>query len=143
MDLMTMRYRSNRSGRRARVQLEALEARALLSTIVDDSGAGFSAGAGWTAYSRQGYLNRIPYTGGSSGATASGTFSGRTPGRYRVSATWDAEPNRATNSPYTVLDGNTTLATVAVNQQQVPSDFTDAGVGWKDLGGPYTITGSA
>ena len=49
----------------------------------------------------------------------------------------------ATNAPYTVLDGGTALATVAINQQQVPNDFSDAGAFWEDLGaGPYVITGS-
>jgi hypothetical protein len=58
-----------------------------------------------------------------------------------VAVTWSADPNRATNAPYTVLDGATALGTVAVNQQQAPSDFTDQGVGWKNLG-TFTVTGN-
>ncbi len=73
---------------------------------------------------------------------ATWTFSNLTPGLYRVSATWRGDTNRATNAPFTVLDGNNPLATVVVNQQQSPSGLFDAGFNWSDLGGPYTITGS-
>src|SRR5205823_6293914 len=66
-----------------------------------------------------------------------------TPGKtYRVSATWTPHPNRATNAPYTVLDGATALAVLAVNQEQAPGDYRIGTVGWKDLGGPYTVSGS-
>src|SRR5262249_42483179 len=51
--------------------------------------------------------------------------------------------NRATNAPYTVLDGGTPLATVAINQQQAPNDFSDAGAFWEDLGATYSVTGGA
>jgi hypothetical protein len=40
------------------------------------------------------------------------------------------------------LDGSTVLATVDVNQELAPNDFTDAGVWWEDLGGPYNLTGT-
>ena len=33
------------------------------------------------------------------------TFTGLTPGRYCVSATWRGDTNRATNTPFTILDG--------------------------------------
>lgn len=55
------------------------------------------------------------------------------PGRYRVSVTWAPASNRATNTPFAVLDGSTPLQTVRVNQQVSPADRTDAGVGWRDL----------
>ena len=64
-----------------------------------------------------------------------------TPGLYQVAATWVAQSNRATNSPFTVADGTTALGTVAVNQQLAPTDFTDQGVGWKTLGS-FTISGN-
>jgi hypothetical protein len=51
--------------------------------------------------------------------------------------------NRATNAPYAVLQGSTVLGTLAVNQRLAPADFTDAGAAWKDLGGPYQITGTS
>jgi hypothetical protein len=65
-----------------------------------------------------------------------------TPGLYRVSATWTINPNRATNAPFTVLDGGTTLATDLVDQQRLPADFvTPDGTYWQDLaGGPFAIS---
>src|SRR5262249_5727855 len=51
----------------------------------------------------------------------------------------------ATNAPFTIYNGaavGSGLATVPVDQTAAPADFTDAGVGWKDLGGPYAITGT-
>ena len=63
------------------------------------------------------------------------------PGLYRVSATWTPDPNRASNAPYTILDGSTPLATVRVNQELAPNHFTANGVTWFNLGGTYNITG--
>src|SRR5262249_38248115 len=60
---------------------------------------------------------------------------------YRVSATWLPHPNRATNAPYTVLDGTTALGTVPINQVLAPNDFSDAGGVWEDLG-TFTISGA-
>jgi hypothetical protein len=47
--------------------------------------------------------------------------------------------NRATNAPYTVLDGTTVLATAPLNQEQTPNDFTADGAAWEDLG-QFTVT---
>ena len=65
-----------------------------------------------------------------------------TPGRYRVSTTWTAHSNRPTNAPYTILDGNTEVATVAVNQRQAPNDLNDAGSAWENLGSQHNILGT-
>ena len=78
---------------------------------------------------------------GSGADQATWTFT-VTPGRYRVSATWWAHPNRARNAPYTVYDGASALATVPVNQELTPADFTDLGVGWHDIGGTHDVTGT-
>src|SRR4029077_15741312 len=51
-------------------------------------------------------------------------------------------PNRATDAPYHVLDGNLELATVRVNQQLAPAGFAEAGAAWQDLGGPYDLQGN-
>ncbi len=74
--------------------------------------------------------------------TATWTFSGLTPGDYAVSATWFAHANRATDAPYTILDGAVPLATVDVNQELAPDDFTEAGSAWENLL-TVTITGTA
>jgi hypothetical protein len=65
------------------------------------------------------------------------------PGQYRVSATWTPHPNRATNSPFTILDGVNVVSTVAINQEQAPNDFHEASSFWEDLGGPYLITSNS
>jgi hypothetical protein len=112
--------------------------------IRDDGGTGFSTVGSWTAYPNQGYQADIHYAAAGSGeSVATWSFGDLTPGIYRVSATWFAWHNRATNSPFTVFDGTTALATVRVNQELAPSDFTESGVGWKDLGGSYQVTGSS
>ena len=69
------------------------------------------------------------------------TFGGLAAGAYRVSASWEAHANRATDAPYTVKDGAAALGTVDVNQEQAPNDFNDAGSWWEDLG-VFTISGS-
>ncbi|HEX8200561.1 MAG TPA: hypothetical protein VF590_08740, partial [Isosphaeraceae bacterium] len=79
---------------------------------------------------------------GTGADVATWTFSGLTPGRYRVSATWTPYTNRATDTPFTVLDGGTPLGTVRVNQKLTPDDFSDQGLGWEDLGGPYSTSGT-
>jgi hypothetical protein len=116
--------------------------------ILDDSsgtGVTFSPAGAWTFYTGQGYNNNVHFApAGTGGSVATWTFSGLTPGTYEVSATWSPDPNRATNAPYTVITGSST--TVTVNQTQspasLPGGFTDLGVAWMDLGGPYTLTGS-
>jgi hypothetical protein len=110
--------------------------------IVDDSAAqGFTATNSWTAYSAVGYLGNMHYSAGGWGANlATWTFT-VTPGQFDVSATWVSSPNRATNAPYTVLDGATPVGTIPVNQQVAPSGFSDQGGTWQDLG-TFTLTGN-
>jgi hypothetical protein len=71
--------------------------------------------------------------------TASWTFTALPAGQYRVSATWTPHPNRATDAPFTVLDGASSLGTVLRNQEEAPNDFVEAGYLWEDLG-VYTIS---
>ena len=108
--------------------------------IVDNGDATFSTVGAWTRWTGQGYLSDIHESLLGTGAdVASWTFTNLLPGLYRVSATWTTHTNRATNSPFTVLDGATSLATVAVNQRVAPSQFSDAGVYWNDLGSQFQI----
>jgi hypothetical protein len=110
--------------------------------IIDDSASsGFTTTSGWVSYSGQGLNNDVHYAAAGNGSqVATWTFAVAS-GQYTVAATWFATSNRATNAPYTVLDGATALGTVKVNQQLVPGDFTDQGVGWKNLG-TFTFTGN-
>jgi hypothetical protein len=109
-------------------------------TIIDDGSAGFATSGTWFFYGGGGYQGDLNYAGSGSGSSqATWTFTGLAPGQYRVSATWLAAGTSASNAPYTVLDGSTQVGAVAVNQQQTPNGFSDAGGSWLDLGGPYTI----
>jgi uncharacterized protein (DUF1800 family)/uncharacterized cupredoxin-like copper-binding protein len=112
-------------------------------TIIDNSSAtGFSATAGWTQFTGQGYLNNIAFAPSGTGSeVATYTFTGLTAGVYRVSATWTAHPNRITDARYTILDGSFTLATVTVNQELAPNpNVTVSGVAFQNLGGTFTVT---
>ncbi len=108
---------------------------------LDDGDAGYSASGGWSTYAGAGAQGDFAYKGvGSGGGVATWSLSGVGPGRYRVWVTWEAYSNRATNAPYTVLDGTVALGTVAVDQTQVPAGMTADGVSWYELG-VYDISG--
>src|SRR5262249_49156269 len=55
--------------------------------------------------------------------------------------TWKTVGSSASNAPFTILDGGTPVATVAVNEQLAPADFSVNDTSWKGLG-TYTITGN-
>jgi hypothetical protein len=96
----------------------------------------------WPYSAGQGYGGDVHYSAlGNGSDVARWTFT-VTPGRYRVSASWFAHANRASNSPYTVFNGSTVLGTVRVSQKVAANDFSNAGTSWEDLGGPYDITGN-
>jgi hypothetical protein len=110
--------------------------------IIDNGDPGFSAVGEWTDYRYEGYQGDMHYSWlGSGGDVATWSFSGLTPGQYRVSASWTIHANRATDAPFTVLDGSTPLGTVRVNQELAPNDFSDAGTTWENLG-VFTISGN-
>ena len=98
------------------------------------TGPGRYVGAGF-----QGDFAYKPVGSGTDAATW--TFSGLSPGQYLVSVTWQAYTNRTVDAPYAVLDGSAELATVLVNQREVPADFFEDGQWWQDLGEPYELTG--
>jgi hypothetical protein len=108
--------------------------------IIDDGDSGFSS-SGFTSFVGQGRGNDVQFAASGGGSSATWTFT-VAPGLFRVSATWSVHANRATNAPYTLLDGTTSLATVNVNQQAAPNDRTDAGSVWEDLGAQYAVTGN-
>ncbi|MFV2070354.1 MAG: choice-of-anchor D domain-containing protein, partial [Pirellulales bacterium] len=71
---------------------------------------------------------------GGAAQTAVWTFNGLSDNTtYRVSATWTAYSNRATDAPYTIggIDGPD--VTFDINQKLAPNDFTESGVNWEDL----------
>ena len=110
-------------------------------SIGDNAGAGFAVSGPW-APTAGGYGGTLHYIGPGSGAqTATWTFA-VTPGQYRVAATWSPHQNRATNAPYNVLDGATSLLAVRISQEQPPDDFNESGAAWEYLGGVLSVTGS-
>ncbi len=108
--------------------------------IVDNGDAGYTSVGQWSRWTGQGYLGDIDESLGGTGAdVASWTFTNLLPGQYRVSATWTAFTNRASNSPFTLLDGSTGSTTIYVDQRVAPSGFSDAGVVWDDLVTTYQV----
>jgi hypothetical protein len=117
-----------------------ISAAAAGSAIIDNGDAGFTtSGSGWGLSTGGGFEGDHSWNAAGTGAdTAEWTFN-VAPGTYEVAVTWIAAINRATNAPLSVLDGTTVLATIAVNQELTPGDFTADGASWKLLG-EFTIT---
>jgi hypothetical protein len=116
---------------------------ATVSRVIDNDSPGFAKQGEWV--SRQdapgttasgGYDQDYFYsTKGNGSDTATWTFDNITPGVYRVSSTWwPMTGYRATNAPFTILDGTVAVGTVTANQEQLPNDFQDGGVSWESLG---------
>lgn len=104
--------------------------------IIDDGALGYTQSPGWTNVTNTlAYQLDYDYAAAGSGhATASWTFTDIPNGPYQVFARWIPFVNRATNAPYTISNGTTTLDTVLVNQQTTPNDDQSNGVTWHSLG---------
>ena len=94
-------------------------------------------GSDWLGWSGPGLYGggcRYAPAGGNTDS-ASWTFDSLDPNKfYRVVVNYNGDSSHADNAPYTVLDGNTTLATVLVNQRNAPNDVTALGFTWQSLG---------
>lgn len=110
--------------------------------IVDNGAAGFLTTGTWTLIPFQAYEGDISYNGGPGGAveTATWNFTGLQPGTYRVSATWRAQYNCATNAFYKISSGGVQVATATINQVPGPNDFVANAATWENLA---TVTVSA
>ena len=109
--------------------------------LVDDGDVGFSTSGGWLPYAGQGLEGDVHYEEAGDGSSLATWEFPVSPGDYQVAVTWSAEPNRATDAPFTVFDDAVPLVTIDVNQELTPNDFSAAGVLWQELG-VYSITGS-
>ncbi|MCR9296202.1 MAG: S8 family serine peptidase [bacterium] len=109
---------------------------------LDDGDVGFFTTGQWTPWLNQGLNNDITFSNAGNGSDVATWDFDVLPGRYKVAATWSILSNRATDAPYTVYDGNSVQGTVRVNQELVPNDFQDFGVGWKQLG-EFTVAGGS
>ena len=103
--------------------------------IVDNGDPGYATSGTWTN-SSTGYLNDSQSnTNNSASEFATWTFTGLTPGTtYQIADTFPVNSSNSTFSPFTILDGGVSIATVNINQTLAPNDFTDSSVGWKTLG---------
>lgn len=114
------------------VRIEKVVVHNFPPTIIDDGDEGYSA-QGFQSQGGQGFEGDIDFSPSGGGNTAAWTFSGVPNGPYLVSATWEAGQDRATNAPYTIVDGQLPVA-VDINQEVAPNDFSDGGVSWEILG---------
>ncbi|WP_337177258.1 hypothetical protein [Paludisphaera sp.] len=89
-------------------------------------------GTGW-----EGTVSSAPSGDGSSKATW--TFNNLPTGVYQVWANWIQAPTMATNSPFTVYNGTSPLATVHMDQTRAPLGYYDGGSSWNTLGERFTI----
>ena len=106
-------------------------------TIIDDGDAVFVGS--WTQVTNPttpgAFNDNLHYApSGTGSVTATWSFTNLEPGDYEVYATWNAHPNRATNSPFSYAADGGAFTTVAVNQEQVPSGLVASGQNWTLLG---------
>jgi hypothetical protein len=130
------------------LRIEALECRQLLSVVpqiltIQDAQHYAETGA-WASWPDAGsYGGSFRYHASGDGSnTASWNFASLEAGKtYQLYATWPAEPNRATDAPFTILDGQTALATVKLNEKFSPINATLDNHNWESLGTYHTDTG--
>jgi hypothetical protein len=109
--------------------------------VVDNGAAAFTSLGSWTTLTGVGYASDIKWSAAGSGAASTWTFSGLTPGQYRLAATWTGSALNAVDAPFAILSDGRLLSTVRVNQQHAASTFTEGGAAWQSLGA-FTISGS-
>lgn len=114
--------------------------------VANAGGAGVTqTGAGWTNGSLPGGFQgeyQVAAAGNGS-STTTFSFTGLEAGAsYQILGTWVADANRATNSPFTVVDGATTLGTTLVNQQAAPTGVNLDAFNWANLGVFTSTSGS-
>lgn len=104
--------------------------------LVDIGDTGFVATTGWLLSGTGDKYFKSP---GNGSETIHWTFDGLAPAVYRVMAWWPAAGNRAPNADFRVLDGDTPVSSIEVDQRLAPNDFTIRGGQWEQLGGLHTI----
>jgi hypothetical protein len=111
--------------------------------ITDDGDPGFSTAGTWGIGTPAGtYQGDQRYSAKGTGAdTATWTVSSLPTDAYKVFVHWAGSGtiNRASNAPFTVYDGASSLGTVLVNQQVTPGSAVDDRVSWQRLG-TFTIS---
>ena len=106
-------------------------------SVIDEGDTAYSeTGSDWLGWSEQGaYQGDFRYHAPGTGENrTSWKFSALPVGVYEVYVTWNSQSNRATDSPFTVMDGTNALATTRLNQRLAPSDAVYDAQGWASLG---------
>lgn len=117
-----------------RPSVRQLEARELLSTIIDNGAAGYSTTGTWHTESvPDAYGGTDQYVWGAGSSTATWQVTGLASGSYTVQASWNPASNEATSAPYAIYDGSTLLTTVDVNQTHQASGTSYGGVPFQTL----------
>jgi hypothetical protein len=112
--------------------------------LIDDGDSGFSLAGTWANVAGYGYGSDAQAATGSTGTKiATWNFTGLTAGTYRISATWLAGSDRATNAAYAFSDGASPVGSASVNQKVNPAGgpVIPGGRPFSDIG-TVTITGN-
>ncbi len=104
--------------------------------IIDDGDPGYSKTGGWVNLTNTlAYQLDYDYHAAGTGANfATWAFGSLPNGQYEVFAKWAAFSNRASNAPYTILDGLAPRGTVTIDQRIAPTGDQSNGITWQSLG---------
>lgn len=93
-----------------------------MSFSIDDGDAGFGQSGAWATKIGSGVDNDTRSSApGTGGDTATWTFMGLESGHYDVYASWVADPNNASDAPYSVSTGFDTPLETNADQRQAPT----------------------
>ncbi len=109
---------------------------------IDDSQAGFATVGTWTKLATGFDAGDRTAPAGTGSSTATWSFTGLAAGQYEVFATWPAGSNLASNAPFTLYNGTTSVGTVSVSEKLAPSGATLSGANFQLLG-TVTVTGTS
>ncbi len=112
-----------------------------VAVIDDDTGYDQVSGS-WSTLGTAGFNGDFDYAASGSGAAVvEYSFTDLAAGYYQVSITWVKDTNRATDSPFTILDGTTELSWSYINQTLAPeADVVEDDIDFMHLGNPLPIS---
>lgn len=111
------------------------------TVVIDDGESRFFTQGDFSESSGSGFQEDEHISAAGSGSDTASWNLTVAPGEYKVAATWTPAAGRATDSPFTVFDGASSLATIRVNQRAAPSGLSLHGTDWTELG-TFTVTGT-
>ncbi|MEQ1830871.1 MAG: hypothetical protein ABL921_33300, partial [Pirellula sp.] len=103
--------------------------------IIDNRSPGFTTTGTWNTVG-SGYAGDSMISGNPPGGSKSASWSFAVePGTYRVSLTWPQPIADASNAPFQVYDGATSVLSKLIDQDSpAPNDFFENGIWWETLG---------